>query len=297
MYLCFFSIFGMMVIQSRSAGRNGPLRIYKILNNNAAVVLDEQQEKIVMGPGIAFQKSKNDIIPASKIEKIFVMREESEKFQQLLQMVPEKHVELAEEVISYAEGQLMSPLSNHIHIALTDHLSFAIERIQQGYQIQNKLLNEIKVLYKKEFEIGIWAIQKVEEKLGVSLPEDEAGHIALHIHTAKLDSSDMTVTLKHATIIQESISIIEHHFGLKLSKNSISYQRLLTHLRFALNRLEQDEEFHVMDIEMLRLIQEKYAFAYQCSKKIADYLSEEYILYFPESEIGYITLHIQRLSE
>ncbi|MGG4489449.1 PRD domain-containing protein [Metabacillus idriensis] len=273
------------------------MRIYKILNNNAAVVLDNQQEKIVMGPGIAFQKSKNDIIPAGKIEKIFVMREENEKFQQLLQMVPEDHVELAEEIISYAEGRLMSPLSNHIHIALTDHLSFAIERIQQGYQIQNKLLNEIKVLYKKEFEIGQWAIQKVQEKLGITLPEDEAGHIALHIHTAKLDSADMTVTLKHTSIIKESISIIEEHFGLKLSENSISYQRLLTHLRFALNRLEQDEEFHVMDTDMLSLIQEKYKFSYQCSIKIADYLSEEYNLHFPESEIGYITLHIQRLSD
>ncbi|WP_165971020.1 PRD domain-containing protein [Peribacillus frigoritolerans] len=273
------------------------MRIYKILNNNAAVVLDDHQEKIVMGPGIAFQKSKNDIIPAGKIEKIFVMREESEKFQQLLQMVPEDHVELAEEIISYAEGCLMSPLSDHIHIALTDHLSFAIERIQQGYQIQNKLLNEIKVLYKKEFEIGQWAIRKVQEKLCITLPEDEAGHIALHIHTAKLDSADMTVTLKHTAIIQESISIIEKHFGLKLSENSISYQRLLTHLRFALNRLEQDEEFHVMDTDMLSLIQEKYSFSYQCSLKIADYLSEEYNLHFPESEIGYITLHIQRLSD
>lgn len=45
---------------------------------------------------------------------------------------------------SYSGGQLLTPLSNHIHIALTGHLSLAIERIQQSYQIQNKLLNEIK---------------------------------------------------------------------------------------------------------------------------------------------------------
>lgn len=278
-------------------GEEKQVRIYKILNNNAAVVLDGQQEKIVMGPGLAFQKSKNDIIPKAKIEKIFVMKEESEKFQQLLQMVPEEHVELAEEVISFAEGQLLSPLSNHIHIALTDHLSFAIERVQQGYQIHNKLLNEIKVLYNKEFEIGLWATQKVKEKIGVSLPEDEAGHIALHIHTAKLDASDMTMTLKHTTIIQELIRMIEDYFGLCLSEDSISYQRLLTHLRFALNRLEKDEEFHVMDSDMLSLIQDKYSFSYQCSKKIAAFLREEYSMNFPESEIGYITLHIQRLNE
>ena len=294
-----FEIFRHFCHDKETISRRGSchVRIYKVLNNNAAVVRDGDQEKIVMGPGIAFQKKKNDIIPKSKVEKIFVMKEENEKFQQLLQMVPEEHIELAEEIISYAEGRLMSPLSNHIHIALTDHLSFAVERIQNGYTIQNKLLSEIKVLYKNEFEIGQWAIKRAEEKLGISLPEDEAGHIALHIHTAKLDAADMKVTIRHTAIIQESIDIIEGHFNVSLSKDSISYQRLLTHLRFALNRLEQNEDFHVMDREMLQMIQKTYSFAYACSEKIADYLKKEYGMQFPESEMGYITLHIQRLSE
>ncbi|RCK13038.1 hypothetical protein DT075_00870 [Bacillus licheniformis] len=32
------------------------LKIYKVLNNNAAIIKEDGQEKIVMGPGIAFQK-------------------------------------------------------------------------------------------------------------------------------------------------------------------------------------------------------------------------------------------------
>jgi beta-glucoside operon transcriptional antiterminator len=39
------------------------MRIFRILNNNAVVVIDGPKEKIVMGNGIAFQKRKNDIIP------------------------------------------------------------------------------------------------------------------------------------------------------------------------------------------------------------------------------------------
>lgn len=45
--------------------------------------------------------------------------------------------------------ELAAPLSDHVHIALSDHLSFAIERIQNGLLVQNKLLHEIKALYKK----------------------------------------------------------------------------------------------------------------------------------------------------
>ena len=273
------------------------LKIYKVLNNNAAIIKEDGQEKIVMGPGIAFQKGKNDTIPRNKVEKIFTIHEENEKFKQILETLPEEHIEAAEEIISYAEGQLSAPLSDHIHIALVDHLSFAIERVRKGFVIQNKLLNEIKALYKKEYEIGLWAIDLVKEKLKVELPDDEAGYIALHIHTAKMDAENMQKTLKYTNIIKELIEKIECCFNQKIDENSISYQRLVTHLRYAINRLESNEAFHVMDDDMLYFIRKKYPESYQCAAGLADYVKTEYDLHLPESEVGYITLHVQRLND
>ncbi|WP_195257854.1 PRD domain-containing protein [Bacillus paralicheniformis] len=273
------------------------MKIYKVLNNNAAIVKEDGQEKIVMGPGIAFQKGKNDTIPRNKVEKIFTIHEENEKFKQILETLPEEHIEAAEEIISYAEGRLSAPLSDHIHIALVDHLSFAIERVRKGFVIQNKLLNEIKALYKKEYEIGLWAIDLVKEKLKVELPDDEAGYIALHIHTAKMDAENMQKTLKYTNIIKELIEKIECCFNQKIDENSISYQRLVTHLRYAINRLESNEAFHVMDDDMLYFIRKKYPESYQCAAGLADYVKTEYDLHLPESEVGYITLHVQRLND
>lgn len=272
------------------------MRIFRILNNNAVVVIDGPQEKIVMGPGIAFQKQRNDIVPKSKIEKIFVLHEaSSEKFQQLLSTLPEAHIELAENVISYAEGHLSGPLSDHIHIALTDHLSFALERIQQGIPIKNKLLNEIKMLYKKEFEIGLWAKDEIKKKLGIDIPEDEVAHIALHIHTAKMDAPSMSESLKQASILSDFVEKVESYIGEKIEESSINYQRLITHLRFALNRIQQGEQFDPIDQDMLDLIKDKYKKAYEYSQKILDNLSEEYEIIFPYSEVAYIAIHIQRL--
>ncbi len=273
------------------------LKIYKVLNNNAAIIKEEDQEKIVMGPGIAFQKGKNDTILRNKVEKIFTIHEENEKFKQILETLPEEHIEVAEEIISYAEGQLSAPLSDHIHIALVDHLSFAIERIRKGFVVQNKLLNEIKALYKKEYEIGLWAIDLIKEKLDIDLPDDEAGYIALHIHTAKMDAENMQKTLKYTNIIKELIEKIECCFNQKIDENSISYQRLVTHLRYAINRLESNEAFHVMDDDMLYFIQQKYPESYRCAAGLADYVKTEYDLHLPESEVGYITLHVQRLND
>lgn len=272
------------------------MRIHKVLNNNAVVVKDGTQEKIVMGNGIAFQKGKNDIIPKDKIEKIFVLHEQSsEKFQQLLATLPEKHIELAEKIISYAEGLMGIPLNDHIHIALTDHLSFALERLEQGYKIQNKLTHEIKFLYKKEFEVGLWAKEEIQKELGVDIPLDEVAHIALHIHTAKLDSQSMTETMEKASILRDFVEKIESKTGMSIDEDSINYQRLITHLSFALNRIEQGVELDPMEDNMLQLIQTNYQKAYDCSAAVLQELNEEYGISFPESEIAYITLHIQRM--
>ncbi len=272
------------------------MRIFKILNNNAVVVIDGPQEKIIMGKGIAYQKGKNDIVPKDRIEKIFTLHEQSsEKFQQLLATLPEKHIELAERIISYAEGYIEAPLNDHIHIALTDHLSFALERLEEGFTIQNKLTNEIKFLYKKEFEVGLWAKEEIKKGMDVDIPMDEVAHIALHVHTAKMDSPSMGESLQTATILRDFIEQVEAFSGEKIEESSINYQRLVTHLRFALNRVEERNKFEPIDEDMLKLIQVKYKKAYECSRSVSEYLDKEYGIRFPSSEVAYIALHIKRL--
>lgn len=134
------------------------MKISKILNNNAVVVMDKNQEKIAIGSGVGFNKRKNDLVQTDKIEKLFTLKE-NEKLQQLLLRIPEEHFILAEEIIDYAESRLNTKLNEHVRVGLTDHLSFAIEREKEGIYLKNKLLQEIKVLYKDEFEIGLWAIK------------------------------------------------------------------------------------------------------------------------------------------
>ncbi|WP_075982724.1 PRD domain-containing protein [Bacillus massilinigeriensis] len=271
------------------------MRISKILNNNAVVVIDDQQEKIAYGSGIAFQKRKNDIVNVHKIEKIFVMKE-NEKLQQLLNRIPEEHFILSEEIISYAEEYLETKLNEHIHVVLADHLSFAIERQRDGLTLKNKLLQEIKILYRKEYEIGLWAIEHVKEKCEVEMPVDEAAFIALHIHTMKQSGSDMHETLRHTTMVKEMVTRIIKLMNLTVQEDDLSYQRLVTHLRYALTRMNHYDP-HIMDEEMLRMIKRKFPISYICASDIAKDLASNYGVEIPEEELGYITLHIERLRK
>lgn len=269
------------------------MKISKILNNNAVVVMDKNQEKIAIGSGVGFNKKKNDIVQTAKIEKLFTLKE-NEKLQELLLRIPEEHFILSEEIIDYAESHLNAKLNEHVRVGLTDHLSFAIEREKEGIYLKNKLLQEIKVLYKDEFEIGLWAIKHVNAKLNVKMPVDEAAFIALHIHTMKIQGGDLHETVRQTAIVRDMMDIIKTCLDIDIEEDDISYERLITHLRFALIR-SKDSGAHTMDDEMFKMIKKKFKIAYQCALLVADNLSDKHNIKLPEEELGYISLHIERL--
>ncbi|MEG0258928.1 MAG: PRD domain-containing protein [Lysinibacillus sp.] len=241
------------------------MKITKILNNNAVIMLDKGQEKIAVGAGIAFGKKRNDLVTLDKIEKIFIIKE-NDKLQQLLSRIPEEHFTISEEIITYAEEAIGSKLNERIHIVLTDHVSFAIERLQDGIQLNNKLLHEIRILYRKEFEIGLWAIRHIKEKCQV----------------------------RQTTIIRDMVQIIQKYLQIHLEEDDISYHRLITHLRFALTRLN-NYELSTMDEEMLVMIQKKFPFSYNCALEVAKEVEKLHGIELPNHELGYIAVHIERL--
>ena len=69
------------------------MKIGKILNNNVAVIFEEdgKTEKIVMGRGIAFSKKIGDTIDEEKIDKTFLL-ENSDNNNKLQQLLKQKEV-------------------------------------------------------------------------------------------------------------------------------------------------------------------------------------------------------------
>lgn len=147
--------------------RTPDMRILKVINNNVICSLDEnQQEVVIMGKGIGFQKKKGEEVETEKIEKIFrIPRESSSQFEQLVRDMPYAHMQLAEQVIAYAKEHLGKHLNKNIYITLTDHLNFAVERIKQGAEFQNALLWEIQKFYHEEYQIGLKAIEMVKDRM------------------------------------------------------------------------------------------------------------------------------------
>ncbi|MEI2406048.1 BglG family transcription antiterminator LicT [Niallia taxi] len=276
------------------------MNVYKVINNN--IVLSRNQDNleiVVMGSGIGFKKKVGDSIEESRIENIYLSSKEwnVNKLTQMLSSIPIEHIQVANEIISFAKVSLGKKLSENVFLTLTDHISYAIERYQNGMEIKNALLWEIKRFYNHEFLIGKEALSIVRNRLGVELPEDEAGFIALHIVNAELDMGQVSRVSEIAKVIQKILSIIKFHFKIDLDEYSLYYERFITHLKFFFQRLFSDVKLDDAGTSsFIFMLKEKYTNEYSCALKIKEYIKKELGKDLEEDELIYLTIHIKRIT-
>ena len=273
------------------------MKIKKVLNQNAVLVLDEGQEKVAVGKGVGFNKTKNDVLSRQLVERMFVMEPEGlKKLQVLLSQIEDKYFLASEEIIQHAETVLGEKLNEHINIGLSDHIAFAAENIQNNIIVRNKLLSEIEILYSEEFAIAQWAVEYLTQTLEIPFSYDEAGYIAIHIHSARSGRTDNSKSIREVTIVSEIINLIEQELAIDIhdDKNSLSYSRLVNHLRLFIHRFQQNQ-YAVLDEEILEVVKKKYAESYEISKKVQVLLMRNFHYQVPNEELGYLSIHIERL--
>jgi beta-glucoside operon transcriptional antiterminator len=273
------------------------VKIERILNNNAVISTKEQQEVIIIGRGIAFNKRVGDYITEQLIDKIFTLENEDimKKFKTLIADMPIEYMEISEKIIAYAKMKLGKKLNDSIYIHLTDHIHFAIKRYKNNLPIKNGLLWETRQLYKDEYEIGLEALNMICEQFGVILPEDEAGFLALHIVNAELNE-EMPVVKDMTKVMQEVLTIVRYHLKIEFNENSLPYYRFITHLKFFAQRLVKGNHYNsTADEDLYNVIKMKYPEAHKCSQKIKKFIENSYTYQLTDEEMIYLTIHIERV--
>ncbi|AUH00491.1 transcriptional antiterminator BglG [Pectobacteriaceae bacterium CE70] len=273
------------------------MKIAKILNNNVVTVIDEHHsEQVVMGRGLGFKKQIGDDVDNTLVEKVFELRssELTSRLSELLAGIPLEVITTADKIITLAKTRLSGQLQNSIYISLTDHCNFAIERHKQGVDIRNVLLWEIKRVYQKEFAVGLEALDIIEQRLGIRLPEDEAGFIALHLVNAQLDSH-MPEVIQITKIMQEILNIVKYQLNIDYNEQAFSYHRFVTHLKFFAQRLMGHNTVFSNDESLHDVVKEKYSQAYHCAEKIQSHIIQQYCYTLTKEELMFLTIHIERV--
>ncbi|CAJ1314862.1 PRD domain-containing protein [Paenibacillus sp. PK4536] len=274
--------------------------IEKILNNNVLLTKNQKgKEIIVMGRGISFKKVIGDTVDDHKIDKIFMLNENefTAKLTELLNEIPVSHLELVNEIVNHANTVLGTTLSDNIYLTLTDHIHFALERHEKKLHIKNALLFEIQRFYKKEYSVGQDALQMIKDSTGISLGEDEAGFITLHIVNARMDGNEMQATIKMTEIVQHVLNIVTYHYGIVLDESSLNYSRFVTHLQYFAMRLLRKEIHYSGEEFLYNQVKTAYVKAFECVSKINDYLEKTYQQSLSKDEYVYLTIHIHRVTE
>ena len=232
-----------LVIFLRKNGVSVKMRIKKIFNNNILCAVDEKgNELIVTGRGIGFQRHRGEIIDTSLVECTYRMEEKTgqRKLRDLVEKISVEHLNLTEGLIEHIKTQIPQKLNESLLITMADHISFAILRKAQGIEFSNPLKGSIMCYYPTEYHLGQYCLSVIREKLGVTLHEDEAAFIALHIVNAELNTN-MSEMYDITKLIEGTISVVEYYYQKAFARESLDFNRFVVHLRYFAQRLFQNQ--------------------------------------------------------
>lgn len=273
------------------------MRILKIINNNVVSAVDDRgQEHILMGKGIGFRKKMKDPVNIKCIEKSFTLdkQESSGAAEMLFGQIPVEYMQVANDFMAYVGSQFHISIDYGIYVAIACHIYEACKRAKSGNYVKNELLLHTMNTYPGEFALASKALVMVEESLGIVLPRDEAGFIAIHLVNLKLHEEQKEDKLREFT--DRVLKIVEEECGISFGEVTPTYERFLNHLHYLGRRIYERSGFgEPEEDEFYRQVALKYQKARDCVEKIMNFISKETEVKLPDDEVMYLTIYVQRV--
>lgn len=270
--------------------------IKRIYNNNVAMVEDEGIERIALGRGITFGRQRGDALDMTQVEKVFTLdsADSLTRLERLIKGIPSEYLSVAEDIVAMLRAKLGNAIDDNVLIALTDHISMAIERERAEVPCDNPLIMEIRRFYKKEFALAQRAQDLIERSLGIRVSEGEVGFITLHIVNATMKQRADYLMLS-ISMINEILSIVAEAFDLTYDEDSIQYERFLRHLQFFAQRVLDKNTVQSEDTFLFHLGKDQYPAAFECTERIGEHVARTYGCTVTDAEKGYLVYHIMNL--
>lgn len=275
------------------------MQILKVFNNSVVLAVDHHdQELVVRGKGIGFQKNPGDQVDQTLNERAYFPTgaAPAERLAQLLQEIPPNILEVVEQIVAHARKKIDPNLHESIFFPLADHLNFAIQRSQQGESFDYPLKWEIASLYPREVSFAREAMHFVEQKLGVQLPSSEAMPLALHLVNGQLSSPEMTTAMRVTDILGESLGILSRSCGHTIDPEDEAASRFITHLRYLVARRMDGKTIPDMDATVATALRDSAANEYAVAQEIVRMIETKLNLTIGRGELMYLTVHVLRVS-
>lgn len=270
-------------------------RVEKVLNHNAVIAVngDDLSEYLVLGKGIGFGKKVNERVELNGEETLYSLKDSTDRGnpQKLVKSISPICLEIADQVLNKAE-EVFGKIDRKMLFPLADHIEFAVKRIQKNEQIVNPLTDDIRILFHAEYKCAECIEVILKEQLGIDIDEHEIGYIALHIHSA-LESENISQSLQMAQAVRTCVSMVEKEIGIDIDMFSLAYNRLMNHIRYIVLRAQTDEPVKVNINDYMKL---EFPKSFEVAERVCNQLSQDLHFTLGEEEIGYLAMHVERVT-
>lgn len=270
-------------------------RVSKVLNNNGviAIDMDENKEYVILGKGVGFGKNVSQRFDKPEGCTTYRLEQETERgsAKELVKGIEPEYLEIADAILTESQKVFGDSIDRGILFPLADHISFAVARIRRNEQISNPLTEDIKVLFYSEFKVAETLKTILRERLQIEIDDHEVGYVALHIHSA-IGDEKVSVAMQTARAVRECIDMIEKATGKPIDVLSLSYNRLMNHMKYMVARASTGEK---LNLDMNEYMLDQYPQAYKVATDICKNLEGCIGHNLDETETGYLAMHIQRV--
>lgn len=271
-------------------------RVGKVLNHNCIIGIDDADNKeyLLMGKGVGFGKKVSQYMDVRPDDIVYSLQELTDRgaAKDIIKSVSPVCLELAGAVLGEAEKEF-GTIDRSILFPMADHIEYAVKRIQNQEQISNPLTDDIRVLFYKEYKVAQCIGPLLLERLDIQIDEHEIGYIALHIHSA-INDEKVSTAMQMARAVRDCISLIEAETGISIDVTSLSYNRLMNHVRYMMARAMKKESLKLC---MNDYISVKFPQAFQIASTVCDEISHTLNCKLEDMEIGYLAMHIARVVQ
>ena len=275
------------------------MKVLRVFNNNVVLARDDAGRDVILtGRGLGYQARPGREIDPVAVQRTFVPVDgrDPDHLAELLAGIPPEHIQLVGEALTEVgldESVLRNPA---LVIALADHISFAVRRLDHGLAIEYPLRGEVKNLYGMEYGQALALLAAVNHRLERQLPEGEAVALALHLVNAGFATGDLSYTYTMTAVISQLIEVIGQTFDLDLDEGSVSVGRFITHLRYLFVRIKQHQQLVDQPSVISTAIQDSFPRAAQCAERLSGILELRLGSPLTDDEISYLALHVARVA-
>lgn len=275
------------------------MKVLRVFNNNVVLVKDDAEREVILtGRGLGFQVRPGQGVDTSRIERTFmpVDGRDPDHLAELLSAIRADHVDLV--ISALADVNLDDSLARNpaLIVALADHVSFAIRRLEQGQSTEYPLVSEVKSLYPTEYTQAEALTAAINARLPVPLPPTESVALALHLVNAGFSTGDLSYTYTMTAIIQQLIAVIEQTYNRDLDVASVSVGRFITHLRYLFVRIHQHHQLVNQPSAIGDAIRESFPVATTCAERLAAVIELRLGSPLTDDELSYLVLHVARVA-